>query len=90
MTNSEKLDLLLVEMQDMKSDMQNMNNKIDNLESQMNNKISNLESQMKQTECSLRNEIKKEFGLILDEVERVHNILDRHKADTSIHCMAAL
>ncbi len=101
MTNSEKLDLLLVEMQDMKSDMQNMNNKIDNLESQMNNKIdnlesqmnnkiSNLESQMKQMECSLRNEIKKEFGLILDEVERVHNILDRHKADTSIHCMAAL
>ncbi len=74
MTDSEKLDLLLLDMQGMKADMQGMNIRIDNLE-----------LQMKQTEQNLKNEIRKECGLVLDEVERVHSILDRHKADKSVH-----
>lgn len=67
MTDSEKLDLILL-------DMQSMNSRIDNLE-----------LQMKQTEQNLKHEIRKECGLVLDEVERVHSILDRHKADKSVH-----
>lgn len=106
MTNSEKLDLLLAEMQDMKSDMRGVKSDVQNLKSDMqdvksdvqylksdmqtmNIKIDTLESQMKHTERTLKNEIKKEFGLVLDEIERVHNILDKHKADTSMHCITA-
>lgn len=74
MTDSEKLDLILTEMQGMKSDIQNINNRIDNLE-----------SQVKQTERVLKNEIRKECSLVLDEVERVHTILDKHKTDTTKH-----
>ena len=74
MTDSEKLDLILSEMQGMKVDMQNMNSRIDNVE-----------SQIKQTERVLKNEIRKECELVLDEIERVHTILDSHKADKSAH-----
>ena len=68
-----------------KSDLQEMKFIIQN----MNNKIDTLESQIKQTERALRNEIKKEFGLVLDEIERVHSILDKHKTDASMHCITA-
>ena len=74
MTDSEKLDLIILDMQGMKADMQSMNSRIDNLE-----------LQMKQTEQNLKHEIRKECSLVLDEVERVHSILDRHKADKSVH-----
>ena len=74
MTDSEKIDLLLAEMQSMKTEMQNMSGRIDNVE-----------TQVKQTERVLKNEIRKECSLVLDEVERVHNILDKHKADTTKH-----
>lgn len=74
MTDSKKLDLILSEMQSMKTDMQSMNSRIDNVE-----------SQIKQTERVLKNEIRKECGLVLDEVERVHDILDKHKEDKAAH-----
>ena len=74
MTDNEKLDLILSEMQGIKSDIVNVNSRIDNLE-----------SQLKQTERVLKNEIRKECELVLDEVERVHGILDKHKADTKAH-----
>lgn len=74
MKDSEKLDLLLAEMQSMKTEMQNMNDRIDSLK-----------SDLKQTERVLKNEIRKESSLVLDEVERVHNILDKHKSDTTKH-----
>lgn len=51
----------------------------------MEDRMDNLESQVKQTERVLKNEIRKECGLVLDEVERVHCILDKHKADKSVH-----
>lgn len=67
MTDSEKLDLLLAEMQGMKE------------------RIDSLESQMKQTERVLKNEIRKECGLVFDDIERVHGILEKHKADRTAH-----
>ena len=88
MTDGEKLDLLLSEMKDMKSEMQGMKSEIKDIKTDMqcmNNRIDNLESQIQQTERILKNEIRKESALVLDEVERVHNLLDKHKADTTKH-----
>lgn len=74
MSDSEKMDLILLDMREMKADMRGMNIRMDGLE-----------SQIKETERNLRNEIRKECALVLDEVERVHIILERHKADKSVH-----
>lgn len=52
---------------------------------ELNRRIDNIELQTKQTEHVLRNEIRKSEYLILDEVERVHAILDKHKSDTTKH-----
>lgn len=74
MTEGDKFDMILSEIQGMKTDIQGINNRIDSLE-----------SQMKQTERVLKDEIRKECAIVLDEVERVHKILDKHKADKSVH-----
>ncbi len=63
MTENEKLDLILSEVQDIKKD------------------VSNLKRQVLKSTA----ELKAMDELILDEVERVHGILDRHKADQSAH-----
>lgn len=63
MTDSEKLDLILSEMQDMKKDLNAVKRQI-----------------MKSTA-----ELKAMDEMILDEVERVHEILNRHKEDKTVH-----
>lgn len=63
MTDNEKLDLILSEMQDMKKDLNAVKRQI-----------------MKSTA-----ELKAMDEMILDEVERVHKILNRHKEDKSVH-----
>lgn len=70
MTDSEKLDLLLSEMQDMKSDIQDVKKDLSNVKRQV----------MKSTA-----ELKAMDEMILDEVERVHSILDKHKEDKTVH-----
>ena len=102
MTDNEVLNLILSEMQGMKTDIQtfksdmlDMKSDIQNLKADMqdvksdirklNVRVDNLESQLKQTERNLRKEIHKECSLVLDEVERVHAILDKHKADKTMH-----
>lgn len=88
MTDSEKMDLLLAEMQSMKTEMQGMKTEIQAMKTDMrsmSSRIDSVETQVKQTERVLKNEIRKECALVLDEVERVHGILDKHKADTTKH-----
>ena len=88
MTNGEKLDLLITDMQGMKIDMEGMKTDMREMKSDiesMNGRIDNLELQVKQTEHELKSEIRKECAMVLDEVERVHSILDKHKADTARH-----
>ena len=63
MTDSEKLDLILSEIQDIKKDMNTLKRQV-----------------MKSTA-----ELKAMDEMIFDEVERVHSILDKHKADRSVH-----
>lgn len=70
MTDSEKLDLILSEMQDMKTEIQDVKKDVHALKRQI----------MKSTA-----ELKAMDEMILDEVERVHEILDKHKADKSVH-----
>lgn len=70
MTDSEKLDLIL--------------EKISNLE----NEISDLKNEVKDTKRQQMKyvaELKAMDSMILDEVERVHEILMQHKKDTSKH-----
>ena len=71
MTESEKLDLLL-------SQMKAMNER-------MEMRMDSVELQIKSTERNLKNQIMKSESLILDEVERVHVILDDHIHDTKKH-----
>ena len=52
---------------------------------ELSQRIDNLELQTKQTEHVLRDEIRRSEYLILDEVESVHAILDKHKSDTTKH-----
>lgn len=88
MTDGEKMDLILSEIQGMKTDMQGMKTEIQGMKAEIRNinvRIDELELQIKQTERVLRNEIRKECALVLDEVERVHEILDRHINDKSVH-----
>lgn len=74
MTDSEKLDLILEK-------VTTLDQKVTDLEKDM----VDVKVDLKQTERVLKNEIRKECGLVLDEVERVHNILDKHKEDKSAH-----
>lgn len=62
--------------------------RLGNVETQIkatSDRMDNLQSQIKQTEHVLRNEIHKESSLVLDEVERVHHILNKHIADVTKH-----
>lgn len=74
MTDSEKLDLLIAQMQSMNERMSDFENRMDGIE-----------LQIKSTERNLKNQIMKSESLILDEVERVHMILDDHIHDTKKH-----
>ena len=68
--------------------LQPINERLDSIETQIqpiNERLDSLELQLKHTENALKNEIRKSEFLILDEVERVHDILDRHKADKTVH-----
>lgn len=73
--------LLQTELQPVKEDISTL--KQETIE--LSQRIDNLELQTKQTEHVLRDEIRKSEYLILDEVERVHVILDKHKSDTTKH-----
>lgn len=73
--------LLQTELQPVKEDISAL--KQETIE--LSQRIDNLELQTKQMEHVLRDEIRKSEYLKLDEVERVHAILDKHKSDTTKH-----
>ena len=95
MTDSEKIDLLLLQMQAMNErfdgadiQIQAMKERLGGVNIQMqamNERLDGVELQIKSTERTLKNEIRKSESLILDEVERVHMILDEHIHDTNKH-----
>ena len=88
MTDSKKLDVILCHMQKMDERMDKMDahmQKMDERMDKMDERMDTIESQIKQTERVLKNEIRNSENLILDEVERVHKILERHQNDNSKH-----
>lgn len=94
MTDSEKLDLILSEMQDLKQTVTGLDQtvtgldqKVTGLEKDMINvksDLDNLKSDMTVVKSDLK-QLQRDANFILDEVERVHSILDIHKADKSVH-----
>lgn len=91
MTIDEKLDFLMETLISMKGDIQDMKGDIQNMKGDiqtLNVRMDGLELQIKSTERMLKNEIHKSESLILDEVERVHEILNAHIADKRKHNIA--
>lgn len=85
MTDNELL-LALSDMMDKKLEPINVQVAIINEQMQaINERMDGLELQIKSTERNLKNQIMKSESLVLDEVERVHTILDAHKQDTKKH-----
>ena len=50
----------------------------------LDQKVTNLEIDMVEVKTDLK-QLHRDDAMILDEVERVHKILDRHKSDRSVH-----
>ena len=92
MTDSDKLDVILTEIIDMKTDIRGMKSDIQNIQSDiksLNTRMDSLEFQIKSTERVLRNQITKSETLILGEVERVHLILEQHIHNQTMHTALA-
>ena len=92
MTDSDKLDVILTEIIDMKTDIRGMKSDIQNIQSDiksLNTRMDSLEFQIKSTERVLRNQITRSETLILGEVERVHLILDQHIHNQTMHTALA-
>ena len=62
-----------------------MENKFDEKFESVEKRFDSVEIQIKASERMLKNEIRNSEYLILDEVERVHNILEKHIHDTNKH-----
>lgn len=73
MTDSEKLDLILEKV-----------TTLDQKVTTLDQKVTGLEQDMIDVKADLRR-LHRDDKLILDEVERVHSILDKHKEDKSVH-----
>jgi outer membrane murein-binding lipoprotein Lpp len=91
MTDSEKLDLLLEKVQSIEADVNTLKSDVSDLKNDTNdlrNDVNTLKdnvSALKRQLLRSTAELKATDDLILDEVERVHDILDKHKSDTKAH-----
>ncbi|MCI8281927.1 MAG: hypothetical protein HFI76_09590 [Lachnospiraceae bacterium] len=91
MTDSEKLDLLLSEITGVKDDVQGIKNNMQGMEDKMQNiemEIQDVKKEvhtLKLQTMKSTAELKAMDEMILDEVERVHIILENHKANKAVH-----
>lgn len=84
MTDSEKLDLLIVKVGTIETDVSGLKEKVGGLETDVGSlktNFNNFRLQMLQSTA----ELKTMDDMILDEIERVHAILDKHISDQSLH-----
>ena len=80
MTDGEKLDLILEKVSGLDVKVTTLDEKVTTLDE----KVSGLEKDMIDVKSDLRR-LHRDADFILDEVERVHCILDKHKKDKSVH-----
>ena len=91
MTDSEKLDLLLSEITGVKDDVQGIKNNMQGMEDKMQNiemEIQDVKKEvhtLKLQTMKSTAELKAMDEMILDEVERVHIILENHKDNKAVH-----
>lgn len=99
MTDSEKLDILLSDMQDMKHRMANMEGKIANMESKMVNmegkmanmegKMANMESDVTDVKLILKNEIRVNIQRVAEgHLDLSRNLHDAMKPSNEIEMLA--
>ncbi len=87
MTDSEKLDLLLNKVTCLETDVAELKSDVTELKSDvavLKSDVTMLKSDMIFVKAELKR-LHHEDALILDEVERVHRILDTHQSDATIH-----
>ena len=80
MTDSEKLDLILEKVTDLNQKVSTLDQKVSTLDQ----KVTGLEKDMVDVKADLRR-LHRDDEFIIDEVERVHAILDKHKEDKAVH-----
>lgn len=80
MTNSKKIDLVLEKVLELNQKVTGLDQKVTGLDQ----KVSALERDMLDVKSDLKR-LHHDDTLILDEVERVHEILNAHRADKSVH-----
>jgi len=105
MTDSEKLDLLIVKVGTIETDVSGLKTDVANLKedvselktdvSGLKEKVGGLETDVGSLKTNFNNfrlqmlkstaELKTMDDMILDEIERVHAILDKHISDKSLH-----
>jgi peptidoglycan hydrolase CwlO-like protein len=73
------------EVQTMKGEIQDMKGEIQTIKEDQAAMKSELQMQIKRTEQNLRTEIRESENLILQEVSRVHHILNDHIGNQNVH-----
>ncbi len=73
------------EIQDMKGEIQDMKGEIQTIKEDQAAMKSELQMQIKRTEQNLRTETRESENLILQEVSRVHHILNDHIGNQNVH-----
>ena len=87
MTDGQKLDLILSKMTDMQSDIGSLKADVATLKADvagLKTDVSILKTDMENVKKEI-SELKHMDAMIFDEVERVHEILNAHTADTLLH-----
>ena len=87
MANSEKIDLILTKISNLDEKVTNLDEKVTGLDEKvtvLDRKVTSLEKDMIEVKADLKC-LHRDDNLILDEVERVHEILLTHMKDKSKH-----
>ena len=87
MTDGQKLDLILSKMTDMQSDIGSLKADVATFKADvagLKTDVSILKTDMENVKKEI-SELKHMDAMIFDEVERVHEILNAHTADTLLH-----
>lgn len=84
----QKLEPIKSELQVLEKEQSEMKSDLQALKKEQSEMKSDLQKQIKRTERTLRAEIVESENLILDEVSRVHTILNTHAENNKLHNIA--